>query len=101
MSDDAGSSADRDAFFAALGRVFQEYGDVSKGYGICDVARLAGRVGADVENDRIIVGTGGIVTVGSKGGGLVEGQPGECIVIVPTVGPDGLPGRQCIVFEGP
>jgi hypothetical protein len=97
MSDSAGGNADRDAFFAALGRVFQEYGDVSKGYGICDVARLAGKVGADVANDEIVIGTGGTITVGSKGGGLVEGAPGECIVIKPN--PSGE--DECIVFEGP
>jgi hypothetical protein len=97
MSDSAGGNADRDAFFAALGRVFQEYGDVSKGYGICDVARLAGRVGADVANDKIVVGTGGTVTVAPGGGGLIETAPGECIVIVPNpFGED-----ECIVFMAP
>ena len=30
MSDNAGGNADRDAFFTALGRVFQEYHDVSR-----------------------------------------------------------------------
>jgi hypothetical protein len=50
VSDYAGGNADRDAFFAALGRVFQEFRDVSKGYGVCDVARLAEMVGGDLEN---------------------------------------------------
>jgi hypothetical protein len=52
MSDYAGGNADRDAFFAALGRIFQEFRDVSKGYAILDFAHVAAMVGADAENQR-------------------------------------------------
>ena len=100
MSDTAGGNADRDAFFAALGRVFQEYGDVSKGYGICDVARLAGKVGADLANDNIVIGSGGTIMTTIKGGGRVEVNPGGCIVFVPSI-VDGLPVNDCITYEGP
>ena len=50
MSDYAGGNADRDAFFAALGRVFEDFRQVSAGYAICDLTRLAGMAGVDVEN---------------------------------------------------
>jgi hypothetical protein len=56
MSDYAGGNADRDAFFAALGRIFQEFRDVSKGYAILDFARVAAMVGADAENQRQLAG---------------------------------------------
>jgi hypothetical protein len=102
MSDDAGGNADRDAFLAAVGRVFQEFPDVSKGYGILDVARFAGMVGADVESrDEIRIGSGGTVTVSHGPGGDTLGAPGECIAVVPTTTPEGLPGWECIVFMGP
>jgi hypothetical protein len=100
MSDDAGGNADRDAFFAALGRVFQEYGDVSKGYAILNFARVTEMAGAAVENEKAIVrpGTGGTVVVVPGGGGLIEGAPGECIAITfnPLTGED-----ECIYFMSP
>jgi hypothetical protein len=41
---------ERDSFFAALARVFGEFEQVSKGYGVCDLNRLAEMVGGNFEN---------------------------------------------------
>ncbi len=70
MSDNVGGNADRDAFFAALGRVFQEYRDVSSGYAIHNHARIAEMLGADVKSRaELRIGTGGTVTITPGGGG--------------------------------
>src|SRR5687767_13908774 len=85
MSDYAGGNADRDAFFAALGRVFQEYGDVSKGYGIFNFARVAEMAGADFENEKAIFRPGiggGSVTVDFATG--IAGGHGECLAFAPN-----------------
>lgn len=98
MSEYARGNADRDAFFAALGRVFQEFPDVSKGYAILDFARLAGMVGADVENQkatsrvengRIVIDFGGLP-------GLVPG-PDECIAVVPVPAEVGV-DFECVYY---
>ena len=41
MSQYTPGSGDRAAFFAALGRVFQEFQEASKGYAVCEIDRLA------------------------------------------------------------
>lgn len=97
MSDNAGGNADRDAFFTALGRVFQEYHDVSRGYAITNHARLAALVGADAESrGEITIGTGGTVTVNIATGTV--GGAGECITTTfnPATGE-----WDCIYFMAP
>ena len=100
MSDYAGGDADRDAFFAALGRVFEEFRQVSKGYAICDLSRLARTAGGDIENQiGISRAEGGrIVTEFSD----IPLPPGitedECIAWVPGFGRDGSLELQCITY---
>ncbi len=86
MSSYAGGNADRDAFFAALGQVFQEFPEISKGYAICDLTRLAEMVGGNVENQVAIsrAESGRIVTEFSdKVPNPIAAQLGnECIAVV-------------------
>jgi hypothetical protein len=99
MSGYAGGNADRDAFFAALGRVFEEFRHVSEGYGICDLARLAGTVGGDVKNQVAIsrVESGRIITeFSAKLPGLLP-EPDECITYVLNITTD-PPSWDCIMY---
>jgi hypothetical protein len=100
MSDYAGSDADRDAFFAELGRVFEEFRQVSRGYAICHLTRLAQMVGGDIEkqagitraeNERIIIEFSELPLPP----GVTEG---ECIAFVPRIGPDGNPELECLTY---
>jgi hypothetical protein len=101
MSDHAGGNADRDAFFAALGRVFQEYRHVSGGYAICDLTRLAGMVGGDLENQVGISRpeSGRIVTEFSDEipNPIARELGDECIAIVPDHTTD-PPSWTCIIY---
>jgi hypothetical protein len=97
MSENTGGNADRDAFLAALGQVFKEYRDVSRGYAITNHARLAELVGADAESrGEITIGTGGTVTVNIATG--TKGGNGECIgfLLNPFTGE-----WDCVYFMAP
>lgn len=100
MSDYAGGDADRDAFFAALGRVFEEFRNVSKGYAICDLTRSARTVGGDMENQVGISRTesGRIVTEFSDSSFFPDLTEDKCWVWVPSIGPDGLMEMECIMY---
>jgi hypothetical protein len=98
MSDNARGDASRDAFFAALGRVFQEYRDVSSGYAIHNHARIAEMLGADVKSPAEIRIGGGTVTIAPGGGGDIVVGPGECVTVVFNL----VTGDwECIYFMAP
>jgi hypothetical protein len=91
-------NADRDAFFTALGRVFEEFRYVSKGYAICDLTRLAGMVGGDFENQVGIsrAENGRIVTEFSDNP-IADQLGDECIAVVPNFTTD-PPSWDCLMY---
>jgi hypothetical protein len=98
---------DRDAFFAALARVFEEFRPVSEGYGVTDISRFAQMVDGDpksqVEISRVDADNEGITTLAEfKVVGPLPGlvpEPGECITQVQVIGFDGLPSWECIYYK--
>jgi hypothetical protein len=102
MSNYSEGGADRDAFLAALGRVFAEHRRVSEGYAICDLGRLADVVGGGFDEP---VGvsrddSGRLVTSLHDGfpHPIMEQPQDECFVYVPTTDFDGLPSQKCIMY---
>jgi hypothetical protein len=102
MSYQEGGAAERDVFLSAVGRVFAEHPSISEGYAICDLGRLSATVGGGFDEP---VGvsrddSGRLVTSLTDGfpHPITEQPEDECVVIIPTIDPDGLPGQKCIVY---
>lgn len=107
MSEFAGGT-ERDAFFDALARVFEEHRPVSEGYGVTDMSVFAQLVDGDprsqvvirkVDAETEVLAARADFTVVGKLPGLVP-QPGECITKVQVIGFDGLPTWECIYYLG-
>lgn len=101
MSDYAGDRGNRDAFFAALGRVFEEFRDVAGGYAVCDLTRLAAVTGHDLKSHvgASRVESGKLVTEFSlrSPGHQFPDDIDDCwaVVLNPTTDP---PSWDCIMY---
>jgi hypothetical protein len=98
MSDYAADNADRDAFFAALARVFAEFPQSSETYAICNLTRLAGMVGGDLQTQVAVsrADSGRIVTEFSANP-IADEFGDECIAVIPNFTTD-PPSWDCIMY---
>lgn len=101
MSESAQDTADRDAFFAELGRVFDQYRQVSEGYGVYNAARLAEMVGGQRSNKIGIgeAGNGRAVMQFSENfpNPIADKLGDECVFYAPTLGEVGIEW-ECITY---
>lgn len=99
MSEYSGEAPERDAFAAALARVFAEHADVSKDYAICDLTRLGELLGSTfAEPVAVSRDDSGRLFTSS---GLVDPAstpPPEnpCVIYIPNPAVDSL--GDCIVY---
>jgi hypothetical protein len=101
MTDYAAADTERDAFMAAIARVFAEHRTISERYALCDLQRLADVVGGGFDKP---VGvrrdeSGNIVTTFSEEfPNPIAAEIGdECVVIVPNFTTD-PPSWDCIMY---
>lgn len=91
-------NGNRDAFFAALGHVFEEFQYVSKGYAICDLTHLAEMVGGDFENKvGISRAENGRIVTEFSGNPIADQLGNECIAVVPNFTTE-PPSWDCLMY---
>jgi hypothetical protein len=101
MSDDSAVDPGRDAFFAALGRVFAEHRASSENYAICNLERMATVVGGGFDAP-VGIGRdddGNIVSTFSADfpDPIADELGDECFAVVPNFTTD-PPSWDCVMY---